>query len=228
MLEVHDLQAGYGSGLVLQGLRLSIKRGEVVALMGRNGMGKSTTLKTIIGLLRAKGGTITFNGRDITNLPAHEKSLRGIGYVPEGRRMFPGLTVDEHLIAASRPGAFSPMQIYRLFPQLRDRRTQSAKTLSGGEQQMLAIGRALTTNPRLLLLDEATEGLAPLVRKEIWAVVSTLKDMGFAILLVDKSVEELRYTADRFVVMEKGRIAFETDRSQLLLQPERLDKYLSI
>jgi branched-chain amino acid transport system ATP-binding protein len=228
MLEVHDLQAGYGSGLVLQGLRLSIKRGEVVALMGRNGMGKSTTLKTIIGLLRAKGGTITFNGRDITNLPAHEKSLRGIGYVPEGRRMFPGLTVDEHLIAVSRPGAFSPMQIYRLFPQLRDRRTQSAKTLSGGEQQMLAIGRALTTNPRLLLLDEATEGLAPLVRKEIWAVVSTLKDMGFAILLVDKSVEELRYTADRFVVMEKGRIAFETDRSQLLLQPERLDRYLSI
>jgi branched-chain amino acid transport system ATP-binding protein len=178
--------------------------------------------------LRAKAGTITFNGRDITNLPAHEKSLRGIGYVPEGRRMFPGLTVDEHLIAASRPGAFSPMQIYRLFPQLRDRRTQSAKTLSGGEQQMLAIGRALTTNPRLLLLDEATEGLAPLVRKEIWAVVSTLKDMGFAILLVDKSVEELRYTADRFVVMEKGRIAFETDRSQLLLQPERLDRYLYI
>jgi branched-chain amino acid transport system ATP-binding protein len=228
MLEVHDLQAGYGSGLVLQALRLSIKRGEVVALMGRNGMGKSTALKTLIGLLRAKSGSIIFNGRDITNLPPHEKSLRGIGYVPEGRRMFPGLTVDEHLIAASRPGAFSPMQIYRLFPQLRDRHMQSAETLSGGEQQMLAIGRALTTNPRLLLLDEATEGLAPLVRKEIWAVVATLKDMGFAILLVDKSVEELRYIADRFLVMEKGRIAFETDRTQLLLQPDRLDRYLYI
>jgi branched-chain amino acid transport system ATP-binding protein len=228
MLEVHDLQAGYGSGLVLQGLRLSIKRGEVVALMGRNGMGKSTLLKTIIGLLRTKSGTITFNGRDITHLQAHEKSQRGIGYVPEGRRMFPGLTVDEHLIATSRPGAFSPTQIYRLFPALQDRRTQNATTLSGGEQQMLAIGRTLTTNPRLLLLDEATEGLAPLIRKDIWAVVSALKDMGLAILLVDKSIEELRFIADRLLVMEKGRIAFETDRTQVLLQPDRLDKYLYI
>jgi|SRR5688572_6595460 branched-chain amino acid transport system ATP-binding protein len=228
MLEVHDLQAGYGSGVVLHDLRLSIRRGEIVALMGRNGMGKSTMLKAIIGLLPARSGTINFNGRDITNLPAHEKAQRGIGYVPEGRRMFPGLTVDEHLIATSRPGAFSPMQIYRLFPQLRDRRTQSAKTLSGGEQQMLAIGRALTTNPRLLLLDEATEGLAPLIRKEIWAVISTLKDMGIAVLLVDKSVEELRYIADRFLVLEKGRIAYEADRTQVLLQPDRLDKYLHI
>jgi branched-chain amino acid transport system ATP-binding protein len=226
MLEVHDLRAGYGSGLVLQGLRLSIRRGEVVALMGRNGMGKSTALKSIIGLLRARSGSISFNGRDITHMQAYERSQRGIGYVPEGRRMFSNLTVDEHLVAASRPGAFSPLQIYRLLPQLRDRRSQNARTLSGGEQQMLAIGRALTTNPRLLLLDEATEGLAPLIRKEIWTVVSTLKDMGLAVLLVDKSVEELRYIADRFLVMEKGRIAFEADRPQVLLQPDRLDKYL--
>ena len=228
MLELHDLQAGYGSGLVLQGLRLTIKRGEVVALMGRNGMGKSTLLKSIIGLLRLRSGSITFNGRDITGLQPHERSQRGIGYVPEGRRLFSGLTVDEHLIATSRPGAFSPMEVYRLFPQLRDRRLQSAKTLSGGEQQMLAIGRALATNPRLLLLDEATEGLAPLVRKEIWAVISTLKDMGLAVLLVDKSLEELRYISDRFLVMEKGQIAYETDRTQMLLQPDRLDKYLHI
>ncbi len=228
MLEVHDLQSGYGSGIVIQGLRLSIKRGEVLALLGRNGMGKSTTLKTIIGLLKARAGTITFNGRDITHLAAYEKSQRGIGYVPEGRRLFAGLTVDEHLVATSRPGAFSPMQVYRLFPQLRDRRSQQATTLSGGEQQMLAIGRALTTNPRLLLLDEATEGLAPLIRKEIWTVVSTLKDMGLAVLLVDKSVEELRFIADRFLVMEKGRITFEADRPQVLLQPDRLDKFLYI
>jgi len=228
MLEVHDLQSGYGSGIVLHGLRLSIKRGEVVALLGRNGMGKSTTLKTIIGLLAAKAGTITFNGRDITHLPPFEKSQRGIGYVPEGRRLFPGLTVEEHLVATSRPGAFSPMQVYRLFPQLRERRTQHAATLSGGEQQMLAIGRALTTNPRLLLLDEATEGLAPLVRKEIWTVVSTLKDMGLAVLLVDKSVEELRFIADRFIVMEKGHVAFEADRPQVLLQPDKLDTFLRI
>ena len=228
MLEVHDLQSGYGSGIVLHGLRLSIKRGEVVALLGRNGMGKSTTLKTIIGLLAAKTGTITFNGRDITHLPHFEKSQRGIGYVPEGRRLFPALTVEEHLVATSRPGAFSPMQVYRLFPQLRERRAKQAATLSGGEQQMLAIGRALTTNPRLLLLDEATEGLAPLVRKEIWTVVSTLKDMGLAVLLVDKSVEELRFIADRFIVMEKGRVAFEADRPQVLLQPDKLDTFLSI
>jgi branched-chain amino acid transport system ATP-binding protein len=228
MLEVHDLRSGYGCGLVLQGLRLSIRRGEVVALMGRNGMGKSTTLKTIIGLLRVRSGTISLNGRDITELPPHAKAQRGIGYVPEGRRMFSGLTVDEHLVAVARQGAFTPMQIYRLFPQLRDRRMQSAKTLSGGEQQMLAIGRALATNPRLLLLDEATEGLAPLVRKEIWTVISTLKEMGLAILLVDKSVEELRYIADRFLIMEKGSIVFETDRTQLLLQPDGLDMYLHI
>jgi branched-chain amino acid transport system ATP-binding protein len=225
MLEVHDLQSGYGGGVVLQGLRLSLRRGEVVALLGRNGMGKSTTLKTIIGLLRAKAGTISFNGRDITHLPSYEKSRRGIGYVPEGRRLFPGLTVNEHLVATSRPGAFSPMQVYRLFPQLRERRAQEAATLSGGEQQMLSIGRALTTNPRLLLLDEATEGL---IRKEIWTVVSTLKDMGLAVLLVDKSVEELRFIADRFIVMEKGRITFEADRPQVLLQPDRLDKFLYI
>jgi branched-chain amino acid transport system ATP-binding protein len=228
MLEVHDLQSGYGGGIVLQGLRLSIKRGEVVALMGRNGMGKSTTLKTIMGLLPARTGTISFNGRDITHLRAYEKSQRGIGYVPEGRRLIPVLTVEEHLVATSRPGAFSPMQVYRLFPQLRERRMQQAATLSGGEQQMLAIGRALTTNPRLLLLDEATEGLAPLVRKEIWTVVSTLKDMGLAILLVDKSVEELRFIADRFIIMEKGRIAFEADRPQILLQPDRLDTFLHL
>lgn len=228
MLEVHDLRAGYGSGIVLQDLRLSIRRGEVVALMGRNGMGKSTALKSIIGLLRAKSGSISFNGRDITQLQAFERSQRGIGYVPEGRRMFLNLTVDEHLVATARSGAFSPLQIYRLLPQLWDRRFHNAETLSGGEQQMLAIGRALATNPRLLLLDEATEGLAPLVRKEIWTIVSTLKDMGLAVLLVDKSVEELRYIADRFLVMEKGRIAFEADRPQVLLQPDRLEKYLHV
>jgi branched-chain amino acid transport system ATP-binding protein len=188
MLEVHDLQSGYGSGLVLQGLRLSVKRGEVVALMGRNGMGKTTALKTIVGMLRTRSGTVSLNGRDITALPPHEKAQRGIGYVPEGRRIFPGLTVEEHLIATARPGLFSPVYVYRLFPALHDRRKQNARTLSGGEQQMLAIGRALTTNPRLLLLDEATEGLAPLVRKDIWAVLSTLKDMGLSVLLVDKSV----------------------------------------
>jgi branched-chain amino acid transport system ATP-binding protein len=228
MLEIHDLQAGYGSGIVIAGLRLTIKRGEVVALLGRNGMGKSTTLKTIVGLVEAKAGTIKFNGRDVTRLPAYEKSRRGIGYVPEGRRLFPGLTVDEHLVATFRPGAFSPMEVYRLFPQLRDRHAQSATTLSGGEQQMLAIGRALTTNPRLLLLDEATEGLAPLVRREIWTVASRLKEMGLAILLVDKSVEELKFIADRFLVMEKGRIVFEADRPQVLLQPGQLDRFFHI
>src|SRR5918994_1933696 len=228
MLEVHDLQAGYGSGLVLHKLRLSLKRGEVVALMGRNGAGKSTTLKTIIGLVQPKSGTISFNGRDITGLAPHEKSLRGIGYVPEGRRMFAGLSVEEHLVATARPGKFSPLQIYRLFPALRDRRHQNAKNLSGGEQQMLAIGRALMTNPRLLLLDEATEGLAPLVRAEIWRCVERVKASGQSILLIDKNVRVLTRIADTHYVLEKGRIVWSGTSAELRAREDVQHRYLGV
>ena len=220
MLEIHDLQAGYGSGLVLHKLRLSLKRGEVVALMGRNGAGKSTMLKSIIGLVQPKSGTISFNGRDITGLAPHEKSLRGIGYVPEGRRMFAGLTVDEHLVATARPGKFSPLQIYRLFPALRDRRHQIAKSLSGGEQQMLAIGRGLMALPRLLMVDEPFLGLAPQVAQQLQSVFETLKSEGMAILFIEQNVRLALSMAGRGYILEGGRLAIAGPADTLIDSPE--------
>ena len=205
LLSLQGVTAFYGASQALFGIDLDIAEGEVVALMGRNGMGKTTTVRTISALLRPRDGTITFAGRPTRTLPVHRVARLGIGLVPEGRRCFAPLTVEENLTAAARPGDWSRARVEQLFPRLAERRAQAARTLSGGEQQMLAIGRALMTNPRLLILDEATEGLAPVVRQEIWAAIHALKRAGLSILVIDKTLSELARVADRCFILERGR-----------------------
>jgi branched-chain amino acid transport system ATP-binding protein len=205
LLTLQNVTAFYGPTQALFGVSLSVAEGEVLALMGRNGMGKSTTVKTICRMLPARARRLEFDGVDLTRLPSYRAARLGIGLVPEGRRVFPNLTVEENLTAAARPGHWDMARVSSLFPRLAERRRQGAATLSGGEQQMLAIGRALMTNPRLLILDEATEGLAPIVRQEIWSAIATLKrETGLAILLVDKSIPELAQVADRAVILQRG------------------------
>ncbi|ARE85244.1 high-affinity branched-chain amino acid transport ATP-binding protein LivF [Roseovarius mucosus] len=227
LLSLRQITASYGASQALFDVNLSVSEGEVVALMGRNGMGKSTTVKVICRLLRQSGGTATFAGRDLSGMPAHRAARAGIGLVPEGRRCFASLTVRENLIAAARPGPWDMAAVTRLFPRLAERQDQIAASLSGGEQQMLAIGRALMTNPRLLILDEATEGLAPVVRQEIWAALARLKsETGMALLVIDKSIRELARVADSAVILEKGRSVWTgTFRA---LTPEITDTYLGV
>jgi branched-chain amino acid transport system ATP-binding protein len=205
LLNLDGVTAYYGACQALFGVDLEVGEGEVVALMGRNGMGKTTTVRTICSLIRPRQGAITFAGRPTRGLAIHRTARLGIGLVPEGRRCFAPLTVLENLTAAARPGPWTRSSVARLFPRLEERRNQIANTLSGGEQQMLAIGRALMTNPRLLILDEATEGLAPVVRQEIWSAIQELKESGLAILIIDKSLRELSRIADRCFVLERGR-----------------------
>ena len=209
MLTVANLQAAYGHSQVLFDLNLSIEPGQCVTLLGRNGMGKTTAIRTIMGLLPARAGTVTFAGAPATNSTPEAMARRGIGLVPEGRLIFPTLTVRENLVAtaanrARRAPAWTLDRVLTLFPRLRERATQLGGTLSGGEQQMLAIGRALMTNPALLILDEATEGLAPLIRTEIWHCLRTLKAEGQSILVVDKNLAALKLLADRHFIIEKG------------------------
>jgi branched-chain amino acid transport system ATP-binding protein len=206
LIALDGIYAGYGASTVLQGVDLSIAQGETVALMGRNGMGKTTTVRVLCGLLPARAGSVRVADTDIAGLPAHKVARLGLGLVPEGRRCFANLTVAENLIAAARPGAWDMARVTALFPRLDERRDQMAASLSGGEQQMLAIGRALMTNPRALILDEATEGLAPVVRAEIWAAIAAVRsETGLAILVIDKSLTELRRIADRAVILDRGR-----------------------
>jgi branched-chain amino acid transport system ATP-binding protein len=205
LLSLRGVTASYATSQALFGVDLEVGQGEVVALMGRNGMGKTTTVRTISGLLPAAGGAILFDGAPTRGLPVHRVARLGIGLVPEGRRCFAPLTVRENLTAAARPGPWDLAAVVELFPQLAARLGQTAATLSGGEQQMLAVGRALMTNPRLLLLDEATEGLAPVVRREIWAAIRSLRHSGLSILVIDKSLKELAAAADRCVILERGR-----------------------
>ncbi|MEM6888789.1 MAG: ABC transporter ATP-binding protein [Pseudomonadota bacterium] len=205
LLEMRGVTSAYGPAQALFGVDLDVAEGEAVALMGRNGMGKSTSIKVICRLLRHSKGQVVLAGRDIGSLPPYRAAQLGLGLVPEGRRCFAPLTVAENLISAARPGHWDRSRVEALFPRLGERARQRAASLSGGEQQMLAIGRALMTNPRLLLLDEATEGLAPLVRQEIWAAVARLKDQtGLSLLVVDKSLAELRRVVDRAVILERG------------------------
>ncbi|WP_027256272.1 ABC transporter ATP-binding protein [Leisingera aquimarina] len=205
LLYLQGVEAAYGPAQALFGVDLEIAEGEVVALMGRNGMGKSTTIKTICGMLAATKGELRFEGHDLRQLPSYKIARLGVGLVPEGRRCFAPLTVEENLTAAARPGPWDFQKVAELFPRLEERRSQKAGSLSGGEQQMLTISRALMTNPRLLILDEATEGLAPVVRQEIWAAIARLKTTaGLAILVVDKSLKELSAIADRAVILNKG------------------------
>jgi len=238
MLAVENLFAGYGGAQVLAGVTFSVGAGEVVTLLGRNGMGKTTTVRAVMGLLpaaggRILGGRIAFEGGAIAGLPPHRVAQRGLGLVPEGRQVFPTLSVEENLAAtAANRGGGTPRwtleAVYALFPRLRERRRNAGAQLSGGEQQMLAIGRALMTNPRLLILDEATEGLAPLIRAEIWAVLARLKREGQAILLIDKTLSEVMRLADRHVVLERGRTVWTGSSEALAADPAVREGYLHV
>ena len=205
LLKVKSLKSWYGASQALFDVNLEINQGEIVALLGRNGMGKSTTIKSICGLINKYEGEINFNKISLLRLPSYKIAQLGIGLVPEGRRAFSNLTVVENLIATAVDGEWDLDAIYNLFPRLEERKNQMAFSLSGGEQQMLVIGRALMTNPKLLILDEATEGLSPTIRSEIWKVIEVLKDKSASILIVDKSLKQLLDLADNFFILEKGR-----------------------
>jgi branched-chain amino acid transport system ATP-binding protein len=233
MLEVQGLQAGYGQSQVLFDVALEVRAGEVVTLLGRNGMGKTTTVRAIMGLNPPRGGAIGFRGAALAGLPPEAIARRGIGLVPEGRQVFPTLSVRENLVAtaanrASHAEPWTLERIYALFPRLRERAGQSARTLSGGEQQMLAIGRALMTNPHLLILDEATEGLAPVIRAEIWATLAGLKQRGQSILVIDKNLPALGRLADRHYVLEKGRTVWSGDGAALARDAERVRSWIGV
>lgn len=233
MLWIESLTAAYGQSQALQDVTLSVEAGEVVTLLGRNGMGKTTTVRAIMGLLgtvggRITGGRIDFDGAALIGQAPHVIARRGIGLVPEGRQIFPTLSVTENLIATARPGRWDLDAVYALFPRLLERRGNAGRNLSGGEQQMLAVGRALMTNPRLLILDEATEGLAPLIRAEIWAVLGRLKAEGQAILLIDKNLDAVMRLADRHVMIERGRTVWTGDSAALAAAPHLREQYLLV
>ena len=230
MLAVEQLDAGYGEAQILFGVDLTIGEGEVVTLLRRNGMGKTTTVRAIMGLIPAKAGRIRVEGRDLTGAPPFRIAQAGIGLVPEGRQIFPTLSVEENLIAtaASRFGKprWDIARIYAFFPRLKERRGNRGNQLSGGEQQMLAIGRALMTNPKLIILDEATEGLAPIIRQEIWACLAALKGEGESILVIDKNVDALVKFADRHIVLEKGRVVWRGSSDALRSDSAVKDRFL--
>jgi len=233
LLELDHVETCYGLSQVLFGVSLSIGPGEVVTLMGRNGMGKTTTVRSVLGLTRTRAGSIRFEGREIRALPTYRVAKLGIGLVPEGRQIFPNLTVRENLVAtaANRAGAGNPWtldRVFRLFPRLAERGESKGTQLSGGEQQMLAVGRALMTNPKLLILDEATEGLAPLMRAEIWRCLAGLKAAGLSILLIDKNVDALTRIADRHYIIEKGQVVWTGTSPQLAAASDIQQRYLSI
>ncbi len=226
LLRVDNLTARYGSSQALFGVTLSVDAGEVVALMGRNGMGKTTTVHAICRMI-GSSGTLEFGGTSLHSLPSHRVARLGVGLVPEGRRCFRDLTVRENLTAAARPGPWTLKSVGSLFPQLAERTGQRAASLSGGEQQMLAIGRALMTNPQLLILDEATEGLAPLIRQEIWSAIAQLKqETGVATLVIDKSVSELSRVSDRAVILERGKTVWEGAMADLT--PDISERYIGL
>lgn len=233
MLKVNALEAAYGASQVLFGLSFEIDAGEVVTLLGRNGMGKTTCVNTIMGILPTLSGEVRFDGLTLTGLASHQIARTGLGLVPEGRQIFPNLCVHENLVAtaANRHGVNEPWTvggIYALFPSLAERRANMGNQLSGGEQQMLAIGRALMTNPKLLILDEATEGLAPLIRQEIWRVLETLKQRDQAILVIDKNIDALTHIADRHYIVEKGVVVWHGDSHTLRADEAVQHRYLGV
>jgi branched-chain amino acid transport system ATP-binding protein len=233
MLALSNVVAGYGSATVLFGVSMTVGAGEVVALLGRNGMGKTTTLRAIMGMTPPSAGDIRYGGKQISGLAPNRIARSGIALVPEGRQIFPNLTVDENLVATRRkPGAgqagWDLASVYEIFPALKERRSNMGNELSGGEQQMLAIGRALLTNPSLLILDEATEGLAPLIREAIWAVIRKIQATGLSILIVDKNLEALADIAHKAYIMEKGRMVWEGALTALLKQEQLQVLHLGI
>ena len=215
LLELKSLKSWYGPSQALFDVNLEVKQGEIVALLGRNGMGKSTTIKSICGLMSEFQGEINFNNTSLINLPSYKIAQLGIGLVPEGRRAFSNLTVLENLVASAVEGEWDLVSIYNLFPKLEERKHQLASSLSGGEQQMLVIGRALMTNPKLLILDEATEGLSPTIRVEIWKVIEILKNKNVSILMIDKSLKQLLDLADKFYILEKGKTVWNGPSKKL-------------
>ena len=233
MLEVRALQTSYGRSPVLFGVDLEIRKAEVISVLGRNGMGKTTTVRSVMGIARCGSGTISFEGKEIHALPSYRIAQAGLGLVPEGRQVFPNLTVRENLVATaanrrSNPNPWTLERVFALFPQLKERQGHFGNQLSGGEQQMLAIGRALMTNPRLLILDEATEGLAPLVRIEIYRSIERLKSEGLSILLIDKDVAALARVVDRHYVLEKGRVVWSGTSAELNAAAEVQHRYLGV
>jgi branched-chain amino acid transport system ATP-binding protein len=233
MLEVQGLETAYGQSQVLFGVDLAVRAGEVVTLLGRNGMGKTTTVKSILGLTPIRAGSIRFEGQPIERLPSYRIAKHGIGLVPEGRHIFANLTVRENLVATAAnrravPDPWTYERVVALFPRLAERAASYGGQLSGGEQQMLAIGRALMTNPRLLILDEATEGLAPLIRAEIWRCLAGLKALGQAILVIDKNLAALTRLADRHIIIEKGRVVWQGGSEALRADEAMRHRYLGV
>jgi branched-chain amino acid transport system ATP-binding protein len=233
LLELKNLQTAYGSSQILFGIDLEVRQGEMVTLLGRNGMGKTTTIMSIMGLLPTLSGSITFNGQPIRGTPAYRIAREGIGLVPEGRRIFPNLTVRENLVATAsnrleRSEPWTYERVLELFPRLGERINNYGNQLSGGEQQMLAVGRALMTNPELLILDEATEGLAPLIRMEIWRCLELLKSVGQSILVIDKNVKALNRIADYHYVIQKGKIAWHGNTDAFGKNEEIRHQYLGV
>jgi branched-chain amino acid transport system ATP-binding protein len=231
LLDLEGVETCYGLSQVLFGMSMSIGKGEVVTLLGRNGMGKTTTVRSVLGLTPARAGVIRFAGQDVRGLESFRIAKLGIGLVPEGRQIFPNLSVHENLVATARGNGgarWTLQRVFDLFPSLAARRSNMGNQLSGGEQQMLAIGRALMTNPQLMILDEATEGLAPLIRAEIWRVVSKLKAEGLSILLIDKNVHALTKVADRHFVIERGRVVWSGSSAELTAAPDIQHRYLGI
>ena len=226
LLKIEKLSAWYGDSRVLKEVDIEINDGEIVALLGRNGMGKTTTLHSVCGIIEKISGNIFFNKNFISNLPSYEISKLGIGLVPEGRRIFSNLTVEENLIVASRKGYWDLNKIKQIFPRLSERLTQMSNSLSGGEQQMLAIARTLMTNPKLLILDEATEGLSPNIRNEIWTIISQIKKKDVSIILVDKYLNKIKQFADKLYILERGENAWNGKPS--LLTDQIIKKYLSV
>jgi branched-chain amino acid transport system ATP-binding protein len=228
MLEIHALETAYGRSQVLFGIDFAIRKGEVVSLLGRNGMGKSTTVRSIMGIVPPRAGTISFEGRALNGMPSYRIAQCGLGLVPEGRQVFPNLTVHENLVATARKGPWTLERVFILFQNLRERQGHYGNQLSGGEQQMLAIARALMTNPRLLILDEATEGLAPLIRGEIYRSIERLKHEGLSILVIDKDVKALTRVADRHYVLEKGRVVWSGTSAELAADTNVQHRYLGV
>jgi branched-chain amino acid transport system ATP-binding protein len=228
MLEVQNLETAYGRSQVLFGVSFTVASSQVVSLLGRNGMGKTTTVRSIMGITRAKAGKIFFDARPMNSLPSYRIAKAGLGLVPEGRQVFPNLTVRENLVATARKGAWTLDRVFKMFQNLRERQGHYGNQLSGGEQQMLAIGRALMTNPRLLILDEATEGLAPMIRAEIYRSIQELKSEGLSILVIDKDVKALTQVADRHYVLEKGRVVWSGSSAELTADSNVQHRYLGV
>ena len=233
LLELQDIETAYGASQVLFGVSLAVQPGECITLIGRNGMGKTTTVKSIMGLLRPRAGAVRMDGQTISGQASWRAARAGLGLVPEGRQIFPNLSVRENLVATAgnrhrRAQPWTIDTVYSMFPRLKERERNLGANLSGGEQQMLAIGRALMTNPKLLILDEATEGLAPLIRAEIWSCLGRLRDTGLAMIVIDKNIGPLLNLADRHYILEKGRVVWQGRSDELRAQPQVLHRYVGV